>query len=159
MFRLKGRAPSEKRVRAAFDELRDLVRERCLALGGVPVPDDLGGTGVHSVSIVVPTALGPLWVWGPHCSEFLSVFARFQDPARGAGAFGANPHSGKWNTHGGTIREGAKPRAVFDQWARELDVLKGGTREEIDAAIETERERVRRVRAWHEQEKHEEKGA
>lgn len=143
---MKGRKPSDKRIAAAFEELRGLVREHCMTIGGLSVPDDLGGS-LHSVAVVVPTMFGALWVWGPHVSEFLTVFARFQDPARGASAFGANPHSGKWNYHSGTIREGATPRATFEAWVLGLNAIKGGTRADVDAAIDAERER-RAIKDW-----------
>lgn len=155
---MRGRKPSEKRIAAAFEALRTLVRDHCIAIGGVPVPEDVS-SGIHSVSVIVPTCFGPLWVWGPHCSEFLAVFARFEDPARGAAALGSNPHSGKWNYHSGSIREGHTPGAAFAAWAFGLNAIRGGTRAEIDAAIEAERARMKRAREWHEQEKREEKGA
>ena len=149
---LRGRKPSEKRIREAFEELRGLVREHCIAIGGVPIPADLS-IGIDSVGVVVPTMFGPLWVSGPHCSEFLSVFARFEDPERGADALGSNPHSGKWNYHSGSIRQGATPRATFAAWCLGIDAIRGGALADVESAFIAERGRIARIHEWHEQEK------
>jgi len=138
---MKGRKPSEKRIRAAFVELRDLVRAKCLELGGVP-----GDEAHSSVNLWIPTTHGALLVRGPHDeSEWMDVFAVFDDSRRAARGIGdVNQFSGKWNLHSGSIREGVTPRDCFEHWCQLLKPLEGGDIADVHAAIAAREERRKR---------------
>lgn len=84
------------------------------------------------------TKYGKLWVSAPQSKlkdlnedGWLTIFARFEEPTRARSLStgmvgGANPHTGKWNLHGGNVAEGATAEEVFVEWTRRMrPILRG----------------------------------
>lgn len=97
-------------------QLRDLVDVFVREHGG-------WAPGELAYPWALPTTLGKLSV-DVHVddaspSPYLTIFGRFEDPAIAEKRLGSNvnPHTGKWNFHGGTDRT---PEDVFAWWAREV---------------------------------------
>ena len=51
---------------------------------------------------------------------WLTIFARFEDPERARALGSPNPHTGKWNLHGGNVAEGTTAEEVFAEWTRRM---------------------------------------
>lgn len=81
--------------------------------------------GQSYMSWIVPTYRGPLRVSLHVQSEpgvyndWLTIFGQWDDPSRAP--YPANPYSGKWNLHGGTVSKGTKGAELFEEWRRQFE--------------------------------------
>lgn len=127
-----------------------LQREEAIALRALvdAFVREHGGAGPGELMYpwALPTTIGKLSV-DVHAdktnpSPFLAIFGRFEDPARAAKRLGSsttapngvNPHTGKWNFHGG---DQSTPEDVFAWWVRELTpiLLEAPTKRESKGGV------------------------